>query len=73
MKIVVFGPDKRTGVLHGEDVVDISLAYAKLIHERDGERHPLAEVSKIMQSASELVESNGILVFHRNVQTNAQT
>ncbi|MBT5456683.1 MAG: fumarylacetoacetate hydrolase family protein [Rhodospirillaceae bacterium] len=28
MKIVVFGPDKRTGVLRGADVVDISLAHA---------------------------------------------
>ena len=38
MKIVVFGPEKRTGVLRGDEVVDISRAYAKLIGERDGER-----------------------------------
>jgi 2-keto-4-pentenoate hydratase/2-oxohepta-3-ene-1,7-dioic acid hydratase in catechol pathway len=42
MKIVVFGPEKRTGVLRGDEVVDISRAYAKLIRERDGERNPLA-------------------------------
>ena len=48
MKTVVFGPDKRTGVLHGEDVVDISRAYAKLIHERDGERHPLELASALV-------------------------
>ncbi len=41
MKIVVFGPDRRTGVLRGDDVVDISGAFAKLVHERDGERHPV--------------------------------
>jgi len=40
MKIVVFGPDRRVGVLRGDDVVDISRAYAKLVHERDGEGHP---------------------------------
>jgi acylpyruvate hydrolase len=40
MKIVVFGPDRRVGVLRDDTlVVDISLAYAKLLHERDGEPH----------------------------------
>jgi hypothetical protein len=29
MKIVVFGPEQRVGVLRGELVVDLSLAYAK--------------------------------------------
>jgi hypothetical protein len=33
MKIVVFGPFKRTGALHGESVVDLSRAYTKyLLH-----------------------------------------
>lgn len=36
MKIVVFGPDKRTGALLDDNVVDLSYAYAKLIDERDG-------------------------------------
>jgi 2-keto-4-pentenoate hydratase/2-oxohepta-3-ene-1,7-dioic acid hydratase in catechol pathway len=40
MKVVVFGPDKRTGVLRDETVVDISLACAKYLHERQNERHP---------------------------------
>ena len=31
MKIVVFGPDKRVGVLLDENVVDISLACAKYL------------------------------------------
>ncbi len=39
MKIVSFGPDRRTGVLRDETVVDISLAFAKYLHERQGERH----------------------------------
>ena len=34
MKIVVFGPFKRTGALHGESVVDLSRAYAKYLQER---------------------------------------
>ena len=42
MKIVLFGPAKRTGVLRDEMVVDISLAYAKYIHERDGQANSLA-------------------------------
>ena len=37
MKIVVFGPEKRTGVLRGGDVVDISLAHAKWLLEKGDE------------------------------------
>ena len=39
MKIVVYGPDRRTGVLRDETVVDASFAYAKYLAERQGERH----------------------------------
>lgn len=40
MKIVVFGPECRVGAIHdGKIVVDLSSAYAKLLRERDGERH----------------------------------
>ncbi len=40
MKIVVFGPDRRVGAMHDDSsVVDLSLAQAKLLRERDGERH----------------------------------
>ena len=38
MKIVVFGPERRVGVLRGELVVDLSLAYAKYLRERQNER-----------------------------------
>jgi hypothetical protein len=41
MKIVVFGPFKRTGALHGESVVDLSRAYAKYLQERTVEPNPL--------------------------------
>ena len=41
MKVVVFGPDKRTGILKEETVVDASYAYAKYLYERQGERHPV--------------------------------
>jgi 2-keto-4-pentenoate hydratase/2-oxohepta-3-ene-1,7-dioic acid hydratase in catechol pathway len=39
MKIVVFGPEKRTGVLLDGKVVDASLAYAKYLRERNGDRN----------------------------------
>lgn len=41
MKIVVFGPEKRTGILRGDEVVDLSLAYAKFLRERGDERRPV--------------------------------
>jgi 2-keto-4-pentenoate hydratase/2-oxohepta-3-ene-1,7-dioic acid hydratase in catechol pathway len=42
MKIVVFGPDRRTGVLRDGTVVDISRAFAKYLAEKQGEPHPIA-------------------------------
>jgi acylpyruvate hydrolase len=40
MKIVVFGPNRRVGAIDDAGlIVDLCLAYAKLLHERDGERH----------------------------------
>jgi 2-keto-4-pentenoate hydratase/2-oxohepta-3-ene-1,7-dioic acid hydratase in catechol pathway len=41
MKIVVFGPRKRTGVLHEKSAVDLWYAYAKYLHERTNEPSPL--------------------------------
>ncbi len=40
MKVVVFGPERRTGILRGDTVVDISLAGAKYLKERQNELHP---------------------------------
>ncbi len=47
MKIVVFGPNKRIGVLHGDEVVDISGAVAKLLHERDSESNAIELASAL--------------------------
>jgi 2-keto-4-pentenoate hydratase/2-oxohepta-3-ene-1,7-dioic acid hydratase in catechol pathway len=41
VKVVVYGPEKRVGILQGEDIVDASLAYASLAASR-GERLPYA-------------------------------
>lgn len=41
MKVVVYGPEKRVGILQGEDIVDATLAYASLAASR-GERLPYA-------------------------------
>jgi 2-keto-4-pentenoate hydratase/2-oxohepta-3-ene-1,7-dioic acid hydratase in catechol pathway len=41
MKIVVFGPSRRTGALHDRSVVDLSFAYAKYLRERTNEPSPL--------------------------------
>jgi acylpyruvate hydrolase len=42
MKLVVFGPEKRVGVLRDDVVIDVSLATAKHLHERKGEPNALA-------------------------------
>ena len=46
MKIVLFGPRKRTGALHDGSVVDLSYAYAKCLAEQTNEPNPpeMAEV-----------------------------
>jgi 2-keto-4-pentenoate hydratase/2-oxohepta-3-ene-1,7-dioic acid hydratase in catechol pathway len=42
VKIVVFGPERRTGALTGDStIVDLSYACAKHLYERHGERHPV--------------------------------
>ena len=51
MKIVVFGPDKRTGALRDGNVVDLSYACAKYLSERAGEATP-------REMAEALVPSN---------------
>jgi acylpyruvate hydrolase len=42
MRIVVFGPERRVGALQGDNVVDLSGAYAKLAQELLGEPVPYA-------------------------------
>ena len=34
MKIVVYGPERRTGALRDNSVVDLSYAFAKYAHEK---------------------------------------
>jgi 2-keto-4-pentenoate hydratase/2-oxohepta-3-ene-1,7-dioic acid hydratase in catechol pathway len=51
MKIVVFGPDKRTGALREGNVVDLSRACAKYLREHVGEASP-------REMAEALVPSN---------------
>src|ERR1700741_448970 len=50
MKIVVFGPDKRTGALRDGDVVDLSYACAKYLREREGEPSPLEMAEALVPS-----------------------
>ena len=50
MKIVVFGPDKRTGALHDGNVVDLSYACAKRLGEREGEPRPLEMAEALVPS-----------------------
>jgi 2-keto-4-pentenoate hydratase/2-oxohepta-3-ene-1,7-dioic acid hydratase in catechol pathway len=50
MKIVVFGPLKRTGVLHDGNIVDLSYAYAKYLRERSNEPSPLEMADVVVPS-----------------------
>lgn len=50
MKIVVFGPARRVGAMHGQQIVDLSLAYAKLLKERENERQPTLMASALVPS-----------------------
>jgi acylpyruvate hydrolase len=48
MKLVVYGPHRRLGIVIGDLVVDASLGYAKLLHETRDEPHPYALASAIV-------------------------
>jgi 2-keto-4-pentenoate hydratase/2-oxohepta-3-ene-1,7-dioic acid hydratase in catechol pathway len=50
MKIVVFGPRKRTGALLEGSVVDLSHAYAKYLRERTSEPSPLEMADVVVPS-----------------------
>jgi 2-keto-4-pentenoate hydratase/2-oxohepta-3-ene-1,7-dioic acid hydratase in catechol pathway len=61
MKIVVYGPEKRTGILSGSEVVDASLACAKLLRERDGKRNALDHAAVLVPSGlSHFIEGGDI-------------
>jgi len=48
MKIVVFGPDRRTGVLRDEGVVDITGAFAKYLQERENDSNAAAVAAALV-------------------------
>jgi len=50
MKIVVFGPHKRTGAMHDGSIVDLSHAYAKYLRERTSEPSPLEMAGVVVPS-----------------------
>ena len=50
MKIVVFGPLKRTGVLQDATVVDLSYTYAKYLRERSNEPSPIEMAAVVVPS-----------------------
>jgi 2-keto-4-pentenoate hydratase/2-oxohepta-3-ene-1,7-dioic acid hydratase in catechol pathway len=50
MKIVVFGPAKRTGVLHQGNVVDLSYAVAKYLREKQSEANAIEMAEGIAPS-----------------------
>ena len=50
MKIVVFGPDKRTGALHDGNIVDLSYACAKYLRERASEPSSLEMAEALVPS-----------------------
>ncbi len=59
MKIVVFGPHKRTGALHDGNVVDLSYAYAKYLGERTIEPSPLEMADVVLPSDLERLIEGG--------------
>ena len=50
MKVVVFGPRKRTGALLEGSVIDLSHAYAKYLRERTSEPSPLEMADVVVPS-----------------------
>jgi 2-keto-4-pentenoate hydratase/2-oxohepta-3-ene-1,7-dioic acid hydratase in catechol pathway len=50
MKIVVFGPDRRTGVVQDGTVIDLSYTCAKYLAEKNGEPHPIALAEALVPS-----------------------
>ena len=46
MKIVVFGPQRRVGVVQADQVIDVNLAFANLLRERGGASDPRGEADQ---------------------------
>ena len=64
MRLVVYGPERRLGALRDDQVVDVSLAYAKYLRETQDEPHPYlmaaaivpAELGMFIESGPRAVE-----------------
>ena len=72
MKLVVYGPDRRVGVLQGDQVVDANFAYAKFLKETQDEPLPYemasaivpAELGAFIQSGPRAIEGAQRAVEH---------
>lgn len=53
MKVVVYGPEHRVGILNGDDVIDAEGAYAKLAREVQGHPAPYAIAAATAPSSLE--------------------
>jgi acylpyruvate hydrolase len=64
MRLVVYGPERRLGALHGDQVIDLNAAYAKYLHETQDEPLPYemaaaivpAELGRFIESGPRAVE-----------------
>jgi acylpyruvate hydrolase len=59
MRIVVFGPDRRTGALHDGNVIDLAYSSAKYLRERTGEPNPLQMAEALVPSDLERLIEGG--------------
>lgn len=63
MKIVIYGPEKRTGILRDGAVVDASLACAKHLRERDGTTNAVALAAALVPADLEQFIEGGASVL----------
>ncbi|MGH7033156.1 MAG: hypothetical protein ACREFL_05455, partial [Stellaceae bacterium] len=65
MKIVVFGPDKRTGAVQDGKIADLSRAYAKYLFERRGAPRALELAEALVPSdLARLIEGGPAALEH---------
>ena len=48
MKVAVFGPDRRVGIVQDDVVIDINAAYAKYLKETSNAARPLAQAAAVV-------------------------
>jgi 2-keto-4-pentenoate hydratase/2-oxohepta-3-ene-1,7-dioic acid hydratase in catechol pathway len=72
MKVVVYGPEKRTGIVVDGKIADASLAYAKYLRERSGERNAVemaaalvpVDLGRFIEGGQRTLEAVGKAVDH---------